>query len=145
MENWLIWFIVGAILAVLEFITPGVIIIFIGIACWIVALLLKIGIEMSIGLQFFICAIISIICIVFLRKKIIWLRGKEEKLIEDDYIGKTAIVTEKINPNQQTGKIKLEGSYWPATANEIIEDGTLVRIINKESIILTVERVEKKN
>ncbi|HOK39982.1 MAG TPA: NfeD family protein [bacterium] len=140
---WLIWFIIGAALAILEFAVPGLIIIFIGLACWAVALLLWLGVKLTVGWQLFLCAFFSVFFIVFLRKRIKWLKGREEALPEDEYIGKTAIVVEKIIP-EQGGKIKLEGTYWPAKSNEIIEENEVVKIVSKESILMMVERLNKK-
>ncbi|HON55396.1 MAG TPA: NfeD family protein [bacterium] len=143
MEKWVLWFIIGAVLAIFEFALPGLIIIFIGLACWGIALLLWLGVNLSFGMQLFLCAVLSVIFIVFLRKKIIWLKGKEEQNVEDEYIGKTAIVVEKIIPDQQQGKIKLEGTTFPASASEVIEESEPVKIINKESIIMIVEKLKK--
>ena len=63
-------------------------------------------------------------------------RGKTQDEIDDHYsdskIGKTAIVTKKIMPNMP-GEIKVMGSFWRATANEVIEEGISVLIEKKES------------
>lgn len=143
--NWLYWFILGTILAILEFAIPGVIIIFFGIACWIVSFILLIGININLGVQMILCAGISVLLIVVLRKKIKWLSGtggkKYSKIDEDDFIGKTAVVIEPVSGTKGIkGKIKFEGSVWNASSNQDISENEVVTIKDKDGIILIVEK-----
>ena len=45
MDPAIIWFLIGLGLILAEFAVPGVILVFIGIAAWIVALLAWVGVE----------------------------------------------------------------------------------------------------
>ena len=58
-------------------------------------------------------------------------------------IGKTAVVTEKISPNE-IGKVKLRGISWSAISNDEIEKGSKVRVLDIEGVKLIVELLEKK-
>ena len=49
-------------------------------------------------------------------------------------------MTQRIEPGRP-GKVELRGGGWPAEAAEILEPGTPVRVVRKESITLTVERL----
>ncbi len=55
-----IWFLVGLILLLLEFINPGIVIIFFGIGAWIIAFVC-LFIDISINLQLSLFLIISIL------------------------------------------------------------------------------------
>ena len=99
----LIWFLLGLIMLLLEFVLPGLIIFFFGIGAWIVAFICLIT-NPSLNLQLLIFIIVSVILLVSLRK---WLRGlfigrtdaqrDLEKHLED-IIGQKAIVTRAIKP-----------------------------------------------
>ena len=98
-----IWFLVGLVLLVLEFMLPGLIIGFFGVGAWIVAivcLLTDIGINAQLGI--FIAS--SVLSLLILRR---WLKGvflghaeSKQDLTQnlEEYIGQRAVVKEKILP-----------------------------------------------
>ena len=61
-------------------------------------------------------------------------------LVAVDIVGQRAVVTQAIGPNRP-GKVELRGANWEAAAGETLEPGTPVRVVKKESISLTVERI----
>ena len=70
--------------------------------------------------------------------------NKEQRLSNADaIIGRIGNVTESIVANGH-GRVKIDGDSWKAVAvnNLSIEEGTRVRIVALDSIIVTVERVE---
>ena len=150
MENfseWLtpqvIWFIVGLILILLEFMIPGVITVFFGVGAWIVSIFCLI-IDIPLILQLIIFLTTSILMLILLRnwlKTIIQGSSSHTSLdmdeLEED-LGKKAVVTEKIDPNSN-GKVEFNGTSWQAEAYEIIEEGTPVEIVDKNNITLIVK------
>lgn len=147
LEAWLepqiIWFVIGLILMILEFMIPGLITIFFGIGAWVVAAICLFA-NISLNLQLLIFIVVSIIFLASLRK---WFQrifaGKygESPVGDDDadeFIGKKAMVTKKISP-KQTGKVAFRGTYWDAEANEKIPEGAVVEIIDKKNITLFVK------
>ena len=69
--------------------------------------------------------------------------GKEERLSNADaIIGRTGVVSEEIEQNGY-GRVALDGDDWKAESSDgsPIEKGARVKIISRESIIITVERV----
>ena len=142
LKEWMtapvIWFATGFVLLLLEFVSPGIIIIFFGIGAWIVAVLL-LFLDLSINLQLIIFIISSILLLVSLRK---WFRGlfgtdsppvKSESELTDEFIGKHATVSHEISP-QIGGKIEFRGTVWDAQADETIAAGAVVEIIAKHNI-----------
>jgi len=143
----LIWFIIGLVFILLEFIIPGVIVIFFGVGAWINSLLLLI-MDFGVNTQLVIFLVTSIVCLVILRKKVqsIFV-GKTEETTGDDVdniIGKKVKVVEKISPDVP-GKVLLNGTQWKAEADEEISEETIVEIISKNNLTLKVKTKESEN
>jgi len=139
----IIWFLVGLVLLILEFILPGLIIAFFGVGAWIVALVCLIT-NIGINTQLIIFIIASILSLLCLRK---WLKGiflghtgSKQNLKEnlDEFVGQKAVVKEKIVP-KAGGKVEFHGTNWLAQADEEIAEGAMVQIISKDNITLRVK------
>ncbi|MBN2136245.1 MAG: NfeD family protein [Sedimentisphaerales bacterium] len=138
-----IWFLVGLVLLVAEFVMPGLIVFFFGVgACIVAASCLMAPIGLNEQLIIFIVA--SILSLIFLRK---WLKGiflghtvSKQNLKEniDEFVGQRAVVVEKIVP-KAGGKVELHGTNWAARADEEIAEGAVVEVIGKDNITLKVK------
>jgi len=147
MDEWLkpelIWFVIGLILIILEFLIPGLITIFFGIGAWIVSVIC-LFLDISLNLQLSIFLISSVLLLVSLRKwfKTLFTRkpgtGRAEDEVADEFIGQKAVVTEKITPNRK-GRVEFRGSYWTAESYETIPEGASVEILDKNNITLIVK------
>lgn len=144
----LIWFLVGLVLLVFEFIMPGLIIGFFGVGAWIVAIicLLSAYVTGSINAQLIIFIIASVLSLLLLRK---WLKGifighvkSKQDMTEDldEFIGERVVVKAKIAP-KAGGKVELHGTNWEAEADEEIAEGTVVEIVAKDNLTLKVKIV----
>ncbi len=139
----IIWFLVGLVLLILEFILPGLIIAFFGVGAWIVALVCLIT-DIGLNTQLIIFIIASVLSLLCLRK---WLKGiflghavSKQNLKEnlDEFVGQKAVVKEKIVP-KAGGKVEFHGTNWLAQADEEIAEGAMVQIIGKDNITLKVK------
>ena len=144
----LIWFLVGLVLLIFEFIMPGLIIGFFGVGAWIVAIicLLSAYVTGSINAQLIIFIIASVLSLLLLRK---WLKGifighvkSKQDMTEDlnEFIGERVVVKAKITP-RAGGKVELHGTNWEAEADEEIAEGTVVEIIAKDNLTIKVKVV----
>lgn len=142
MENWAIWMIVGAVMMLLEFILPGAVIVFLGIA----ALLVGIGIYFSwittITSAFLAWFIISIILMLFLRSIFVkYFEGDSlvQNVNEDlDIIGSLVTVTEDIKPYKE-GRIRFRDSTWSGRSEEEIDNGQQAIIIGRDGNTLIIK------
>jgi membrane protein implicated in regulation of membrane protease activity len=141
----IIWFLVGLVLLILEFILPGLIIAFFGVGAWIVALICLLT-DISLNTQLIIFIISSVLSLLCLRK---WLKGvflghtgSKQNLKEnlEEFIGQKAVVKEKIMP-KAGGKVEFHGTNWLAQADEEIAEGATVQIIGKDNITLKVKSI----
>ncbi len=137
----IIWFVVGLVLILMEFIIPGLVIVFFGLGAWIAAIFVSIFPEMAFWVQMMIFTVFSVGTLVLLRRalKKRFFSNQEGAESEglDDYIGQTAVVEKAIKDG--AGKILFKGVSWSAYADEDISEGTKVTIIDKDSIKLKIK------
>ena len=144
-ENlWLAWLLVSLLCLVLELTNGDFFIICFAIG-GTAATILSAFCD-SFTAQVILFAVVSALSIFFIRpfalkkKK----KNKEQRVSNADaIIGRIGRITERIEPNEY-GRVKIDGDYWKAQANNntAIEEGTQVRIVKLDSIIVTVEIAE---
>lgn len=139
----LIWFLIGLVLLILEFMLPGLIVFFFGVGACIVSLICLLT-DISLNTQLLIFILSSVLLLLFLRR---WLKGiflghivskQDTRENLEEFVGQRAVVTEKITP-KGGGKVELHGTNWTAEADEEITEGTVVEIIGKDNITLKVK------
>jgi membrane protein implicated in regulation of membrane protease activity len=134
-----IWFLVGFLCFILEFLLPGLILFFFAVGAWVVAIL-SLFIDMNINTQLIIFLASSIFTILLFRKwvkKIIYTK-KHTTELEDEFLGKTGKAETYIGPGQN-GKVDFKGTRWDARSADSIEKGEDVIIIGNDSILLIVK------
>ena len=134
-----IWFIIGFLCFLLEFVLPGLILFFFAVGAWIVAAL-SLFIDMSINIQIIVFLASSILTILLFRKwvkKIIQAK-KHSTELEDEFLGKTGRAETFIGPGK-IGKVDFKGTVWDAKSADSIEKGEDVIIIGNDSILLIVK------
>lgn len=145
MKPELIWFLVGFVFLMFEFVLPGLIIFFFGVGAWVVALTCLVS-GVSFNTQLVIFLVTSILSLVFLRT---WLKGiflghtksKQDMTRDlDEFVGEHAVVKEKITPDLP-GKIELHGTRWSAEADCEIAEGTTVEVIGKANLTMKVKHI----
>lgn len=141
-QAYVIWFLVGLALFLLEFAIPGLVVMFFGFGAWITAILLLIF-DMGITLQVVIFLSTSTISLILLRKyfKTTFI-GKSDALGMDEaeeFIGKKVEVFQEIVPGRK-GKVIFKGAQWSAIAEDKIEAGEMAEIYGKDSITLKVKK-----
>jgi len=144
----IVWAIVGIVLIFFEFFIPGLVIAFFGVGALITAFTSWLGISPTLELQLLVFIVSSLLLLILLRKivKRTFLGRTKGEDAERDFnidIGKIVPVIEFIQPGEVGGKVKYQGSNWPAKASEPIPPGESVKIIGRENITLIVEKVEK--
>lgn len=148
---WLLWFLIGLGLALLEFVMPGLILIFFAIGSLVTAATLLLW-EPDLTWQILIFLISSLASLVLLRR---WMtrifRGVSTGNSEDDFdeaiFGARASVTQAIG-SAERGRIRYRGTDWYATADHPIEVGAIVEIVDyadQSRQVFHVKRVTQTN
>lgn len=65
-------------------------------------------------------------------------RSKHIKTPAEDVIGQEAVVETAVDPEQQTGRVKVLGESWKATAAKPLPAGTLCIVEKLDGVTLTV-------
>ncbi len=135
MEGWLIRIIIGAILIVAEIFSVSFFAGPIGLACLVAAILNKAGATTTVQMVGF--SITSVGLLLAVRP--IWKRMMENKLDKEvsginTYVGRQGKITETVDPQAETGRIKIGGEDWRAVSDKsiIIEEGSLATVIRIE-------------
>lgn len=142
----LLWFLLGLALIFLEFIVPGVILVFFGIGAWAAAATSYLGLTASFKYQLIVFAIVSIALLVVLRK---WIKGKFYGHVADvqdlsknidEFTGQSVVVLQDIIPDKMDGAVEFKGARWRAISEDHIKTGELAVIIGVDGIILSVRK-----
>ena len=107
----------------------------------IFSMLLALVID-SFTIQLTVFVVLGIMLLISTKSVIKKMQPKKEKTNLDRIIGTNAVVTQTINKNSP-GEVKVEGVLWTATADELIEKGSIVKILEINSTKLRVEKEEK--
>ena len=142
MPAYQIWLIAALVLVIFEICsaTFGAICFAIGAAFSALAA----GFGANLTWQIVIFAVVSLLTFIFLRPfmlKFLDRKSKDVKTNADALVGRKAIVSERIDAAQHTGRVAVDGDDWKAVSEDgsIIEKGVEVEIVKLDSIILTVK------
>lgn len=138
-----VWAFIGLAMIGLEFLIPGLVIIFFGAGALITSILTAIipGLKPGIGWQIVLWLAASGLSLAFLRKYLSKVfRGKTLIDTGEELSGKTAKVTEDITPDNP-GRVHFEGTTWKASSyTETLNKGETVTVLKQEGLTLIVSK-----
>lgn len=135
MSPALLWFFAGLLLILLEFVIPGLIVVFFGAGAWVNALLLVLFDYSPTG-QFFVFLISSLASLLLLRRYS--LRRLSRKSLEENLqTGAEVDVVQEISPGH-AGSVFAEGTTWKAESEQRLVKGERVIILQKRGLVLIV-------
>ena len=142
LENmWQVWAVVAIVCLILELSSGDFFIICFSIGA--VFALISAVLGLSIYWQIFIFALFTLLSVLFVRPVALRYLHKNDpnKLSNADALmGRTGRVAEEIKAGA-SGYVQIDGDLWKAVSNSDIAVGTTVRVIGRESTILTVEQL----
>ena len=138
---WQLWAVVSIICLILELSSGDFFIICfsIGAVFAIIAAALGLGIYW----QLFIFAVFSLLSVLFVRPVALRYLHKNEPnkpSNADALLGRTGKVTEAITAGGN-GYVQIDGDMWRAVSNTDIAVGETVRVVDRQSTVVTVERL----
>ena len=103
------------------------------------------GLGLNLTWQIVIFAVVSMLTFIFLRPvvmKFLDKKSKDVKTNAEALIGRKAVVSERIDATQHTGRVAIDGDDWKAVSEDgtTIEKGAEVVVVKLDSIILTVKQ-----
>jgi membrane protein implicated in regulation of membrane protease activity len=141
-----LWFVIGLVLALLEFAAPGVILVFFGMGAWVAAATTYAGLTDSVGSQLLVFSASSIALLASLRK---WIKGKfyghvaevqDLNVNLDEFTGKDVLVLEDVVPGKSSGAVEFKGAKWKAVSEEQIMKGEEAVIAGNDGITLRIRK-----
>ena len=136
---WQIWAVIAIVCLILELSSGDFFIICFSIGAVFAIIAAVCG--LSIYWQIFIFAIFSLLSVLFIRPIALRYLHKNEPnraSNADALLGRTGKVTEAIKAGD-SGYVQIDGDLWKAVSDTEIGVGTSVRVIGRESTIITVE------
>ena len=136
---WQIWAVVAVVCLILELSSGDFFIICFSIGA--VFAIIGAIVGLNVYWQIFIFAVFSLLSVLFVRPVALrWLHKNDPNRASnaDALIGRTGKVTEAINVNEP-GYVQIDGDLWKAVSTADIPVGTTVRVVGRESTIITVE------
>lgn len=138
MDIWLIWFIAGAVAAILEIAIPGFYMLTISAACLggcIAALFTP-----SLILQM-VFALVFLLAFAFFLRPLLYKKTGYSHL--DKIIGKTVTITKDVIPPEK-GRGTLSGVEWAISSDNEIKAGEKAVVESVGGAVLNVKRVNKE-
>ena len=149
MSIYLIWFLIGAVFLIAEFVMPTFIMFFFALGAIIVSIVTA-CFDLSINSQIILFALSSVISLVLLRNYMKNIFKGDESKGKDKYFDNSidsnkniAIVSKTIQPNN-FGEIKYKGTFYKAQSENLIDEGKKVKVVSKgdeQSSFFTVEEI----
>ena len=111
---WWVWALLGLGLFLCETLTPGgFYFLFFGVGAWATGALVLLGIGGPDWVQWLVFTVVSLVCLVPLRGRLVlWASGGETPRV-DSLVGEEAVVLADVEPGR-VGKAELRGTTWSA-------------------------------
>ena len=134
-----IWIICGLLLVIIEFFSPTMFFLTLGLACFITSLFAYVGLGGIIQACIFLFSALFLLLFV---KPIFSSIYKNESNIESKYIGHTVKVIKRTDKSD--GRITIYGEDWQAKSlnpDVVFEVGEEAKIIKNESLIMYIDKI----
>jgi membrane protein implicated in regulation of membrane protease activity len=136
-----VWLTVALVAAIIEIILPTFGFIFAAGGAVAAAGVAALGGGTTLQIATFI--IVLLLSLVLIRPRLVASLGSRGVPSRTEaLIGKTARVTDDINPTLGTGRINVAGEDWAAASDRLISVGTDVRVTGADGIVLRVTPAE---
>jgi hypothetical protein len=149
LNQYLFWLFAGGVLVLLEFLIPGLVVVFLGLGALLTSVVIYLGwLNDPIALLVFF-VLSSILMLATLRRFVMRFYPADSEQVEADedklLIGQKATVVSPVYHSDFSGRIRFSGTTWPArNANQgEIPVGTKVVIVGRENInfVVSAERI----
>ena len=146
MDAYLYWLFAAIVLVIVEICTAGF-----GSICFAIGAgfaALAAVFHANFTWQIVVFVIVSLLTFIFLRPVVVRFLEKKSKDVKTNaeaIIGRKAVVSERIDATQHTGRVAIDGDDWKAVSEDgsVIEKGADVEILKLDSIIATVRRTTR--
>ena len=142
---WLIWFAVAILFVIGEIFTTGFFLLWLGVGAAVSGVLALLGVHPIIQLAVFV--VLSGVLFASTRKLADRITGTQPPGVgADRFVNKPGVVIVEINPNKNTGRVRVDYDEWRAESEsgEVIPEGTEIFVTGIEGTHLIVQKREEK-
>jgi len=147
LEVWHIWVIAAIVLFIAEIFTPGFLLACFGVACLATGLVsfLDLGVKVQI-ITFSISTLVVFFGIRPFVLKYFYSSTGELKTNVDALVGKTGLVSERIDPSTDKGRVTIGGEDWRGLSidESVIEAGEKIIVVRVDGTKLFVKPLPKR-
>ncbi|TGM62485.1 NfeD family protein [Leptospira meyeri] len=140
-----VWIFLGLTLLFSEFLLPGTFVMFLGIGAIFTGILARL-MPMEFYSQVIVWVLSSLVSILVggtFVKRFFKSESSVDPFVKDDFLNQIVPVEMDILVQRHGGKIRFQGTLWDAVSNDSkITKGNYVRILSRENLTFTVERVD---
>lgn len=140
--TYILWFLLGVVLIVLEFFIPGVFIVFFGIG-GLVASVFQYLFNFSIPMQVTTWIVSSFAVLLFGAKFLKDLFPSEESYeptMKESVSGRMALVIKNVHVERKGGRISFQGTDWDAVSLDAeIPKGNYAKIVDRENLTFKIQ------
>ncbi|MDR0712416.1 MAG: NfeD family protein [Prevotellaceae bacterium] len=141
---WQLWLLAAVVFFILEMFTPSFFMACIAIGCTAGGLAALFGGEVVAQLLFFsLATLVAFVGVRPLALRYLYKKSETVRTNVDSLAGRSARVSERIDPATGQGRVVVDGDDWKAASenNTAIEKGEQVEIVKVDSVILVVKKV----
>ena len=141
--EWWIWIVIGVVLVGLEVVSPGFVLLFIGLACVITGILVSIGALPSLSAQLICSAVLSLVLLLVARKPLSAHLKVTAKNTGASITTDSVQLQADIEPGQ-VGKGSTRGTIWSVKNNsdKVLKGGATYKVSKCEGVTLVVDKSE---
>ena len=144
MSDWQSWLVAALLLFVAEMFAPGFWLACVAIGCLAAAavgLLPLVGLPIQV-VTFAVATVLSFVGVRPLLLRHFSAAGRGIRTNVDALIGKTGIVTERIDPGTRSGRVLVDGEDWRGASLDeaAIESGTRITVVQVDGNTLLVDK-----
>jgi membrane protein implicated in regulation of membrane protease activity len=140
--GWWVWVLMGFGLLACEMLTPGgFFFLFFGAGAIAVGLILALGVELSLAVQWLLFSVLSLAALVPLRGRLVrWMTADGAGPVVDALVGQIAVVLDDLAPGE-VGKAELRGAAWNArnAGAVVLRKGQRGRVIDVDGLLLSLQ------
>lgn len=140
-----LWIFLGITLLFSEFLLPGTFVMFLGIGAIFTGIFARL-VPIEFYTQVVVWVVSSLVSILVggsAVKRFFKSESSVDPFIQDDFLNQIVPVETDILVQRHGGKVKFQGTLWDAISTDSkIPKGNFVRILSRENLTFTVERVE---
>ncbi|MBM9589483.1 NfeD family protein [Leptospira sp. 201903075] len=140
-----LWIFLGITLLFSEFLLPGTFVMFLGIGAIFTGIFARL-VPIEFYTQVVVWVLSSLVSILVggsAVKRFFKSESSVDPFIQDDFLNQIVPVETDILVQRHGGKVKFQGTLWDAiSTGSKIPKGNFVRILSRENLTFTVERVE---